>query len=300
MSHVGGKPDAPRPASTVVLVREQEGLLEVYLLRRSAESSFFPGNYVFPGGAVGSQDRDTVLWGRHVDLSPGEIARRFGGDIEGNEVLPYGVSAIRETFEEAGVFLGENKAGAGMGFEDVAQRRVSEGLPGGWLREWMERDSLMLGLSGLARWSHWITPKAMHKRFDTRFFMAVMPAGQGCSPDQREMTHGVWITPEQALALNLRGEIPLSPPTLVTLHELLPCAGLADLTEILEVRSWGKPILPVFKRLSRGAVLIEPWDPFYSEDMEIHDSDLQGTVVPVGEPFSRIGYLEGIWRPIRG
>jgi 8-oxo-dGTP pyrophosphatase MutT (NUDIX family) len=300
MSDSGRKPDAPRPASTVILVREQEGLLQVYLLRRSAESSFFPGNYVFPGGGVGSHDRDSAFWGGHVDLSLGEIARRFGGGIDEEEVLPYGVSAMRETFEEAGIFLGEGRTESGTEFADAARRRVSEGLPKGWLRERVERDSWVLGFSRLARWSHWITPEAMHKRFDTRFFMAVMPPGQACSPDRKEMTHGVWLTPEQALARNLLGEIPLSPPTLVTLNELLPFASLAALKGVLESRSWGKPLLPMFKRLARGAVLIEPWDPLYSKDMEIRESDLECAVVPMGEPFSRIGYYEGIWRPIRG
>jgi hypothetical protein len=56
----------------------------------------------------------------------------------------------------------------------------------------------------------------------------------------------------------------------------------------------------VFKRLSRGAVIVEPWDPLYSKELEIDDSDLERAVVPMGEPFSRIGYYEGIWRPIRG
>ena len=249
---------------------------------------------------MGSLDRDTALWEGHVDLSPTEITRRFGGGIEEKEILPYGVSAIRETFEEAGVFLGTEKGGSGGGFADAAERRISEGLPKGWLRERVEGDSWVLGFSRLARWSHWITPEAMHKRFDTRFFMAVMPAGQACSADQREMTHGVWLPPEQALASNLRGEIPLSPPTLVTLNELLPCANLAALRGVLETRTWGQPLLPVFKRLSRGAVLIEPWDPLYSKDMEIRDSDLEKPFVPMGEPFSRIGYRDGLWRPICG
>ena len=37
----------PRPASTVVLAREGASGLEVYLLKRSPKSGFFPGNYVF-------------------------------------------------------------------------------------------------------------------------------------------------------------------------------------------------------------------------------------------------------------
>jgi 8-oxo-dGTP pyrophosphatase MutT (NUDIX family) len=293
------KPDVPRPASTVILVREQEGRLEVYLLRRSSESRFFPGNYVFPGGAVGSQDRDSAWWERHVDLSPEEMTGRFGGGLDPKEILAYGVSAIRETFEAGGALLGEIRSGSGEGFGDLAQCRVSEGLPRGWLREWVERDSLVLGFSCLARWAHWITPKAMHMRFDTRFFVARMPRDQECSPDLQEMSHGVWLTPEQALAGNLAGQIPLSPPTLVTLNELLPCTSLAALDRVLENRPWGHPVLPVFKVFSQGALLVEPWDPLYGADMEIRDSDLEKPELPLGAPFSRVACRQGIWRPIR-
>ena len=81
---------------------------------------------------------------------------------------------------------------------------------------------------------------------------------------------------------------------------MLPCANLAALKGVLESRSWGEPLLPVFKRLSRGAVIVEPWDPLYSKELEINDFDLEKPVVPMGEPFSRIGYYDGMWRPIRG
>ena len=48
----------PLPAATVNLVRERAGDLQVYLLRRSAQSGFMGGFYVFPGGAVDPEDRD--------------------------------------------------------------------------------------------------------------------------------------------------------------------------------------------------------------------------------------------------
>ena len=57
----------PRPASTVVLVRQGASGLEVYLLKRSSKSNFFPGNYVFPGGAVDAQDKVLELWEGRLD-----------------------------------------------------------------------------------------------------------------------------------------------------------------------------------------------------------------------------------------
>jgi 8-oxo-dGTP pyrophosphatase MutT (NUDIX family) len=293
------KPPEPRPASTVVLLREHEGSFQVYLLKRSPRSAFFPGNYVFPGGGVSTLDRETMLWRRHLDLPVEEAVRRLGGDPGEDGIIAYGVSAIRETFEEAGVLLCRRREGAGDTFEESCRLRTSEGLPEGWLRKGVEGDGWTLAFSVLARWSHWITPEAMPKRFDTRFFLAFMPSGQSCAPDQRETTHGVWLTPEEALKSNLRGETPLSPPTLVTLSELFPCKNLPELNAALKTRTSGRPLLPIFRPFSRGGIIIEPWDPMYGSEFEPDASRLDAALVSVGEPFSRIWYHEGIWRPVR-
>jgi 8-oxo-dGTP pyrophosphatase MutT (NUDIX family) len=286
------KPE-PRPASTVVLVREYGQGFQVYLLKRSPQSAFFPGNYVFPGGAVSTIDRETMLWKGHLDLPLEEAVLMLGGGLGEEGIIAHGVSAIRETFEEAGVLLCHRREGDG--FQKTCLLRTSERLPKGWLKEGVERDGWTLAFSVLSRWSHWITPEAMPKRF----FLAFMPPGQSCAPDQRETTHGVWFTPEEALKGNLRGETPLSPPTLATLSELLPYKNFTELKAGLETRTWGRPILPLFRSLSRGGMIIEPWDPMYGQEFSIDASLLESAVVPVGEPFSRIWYHEGIWRPVR-
>lgn len=55
-----GKPVTPRPAASVVLMRRGgrhgERALEVLLLRRSPAAAFFPGAWVFPGGACEPED----------------------------------------------------------------------------------------------------------------------------------------------------------------------------------------------------------------------------------------------------
>jgi len=94
-----------RPASTVVLVRAHGTGFQVYLLKRSGQSGFFPGSYVFPGGTVASEDRDADLWLRHSDLDLPGVEKRLGGTLLAPEMLAYGVAAIRETFEEGGCCL---------------------------------------------------------------------------------------------------------------------------------------------------------------------------------------------------
>jgi 8-oxo-dGTP pyrophosphatase MutT (NUDIX family) len=299
MKHEARSAKEPRPASTVVLVRQGASGLEVYLLKRSAKSGFFPGNYVFPGGAVDPQDTVLELWQDHLDLDRESISQRFNSTLPTRDAIGYGVAAIRETFEEAGIFLGDRAQTSETDMDRLCERRFTERLPKGWLNEWVTSRGWMLSLGRLARWAHWITPEAMRQRFDTRFFVAFMPDGQECRPDRRETTHGIWVRPREGLEGNVRGEIPLSPPTLVTLHELLPYKDVHDLERDVARRPWGKARLPRLVRLERGALILEPWDPMIDEDIQIDAGALPSALLPVGEPFSRLWLHEGLWRAVQ-
>jgi len=140
--------------------------------------------------------------------------------MSGEDTVAYGVSAVRETFEEAGVLLCRLGDHGGELFKKISDRRMEQGLPKGWLEDFVVSGDCQLEFSRLGRWAHWITPEAMHRRYEARFLVAFMPQGQECMPDRTETTDGIWTSPETALSENLKGEIPLSPPTLVTLHQL--------------------------------------------------------------------------------
>jgi 8-oxo-dGTP pyrophosphatase MutT (NUDIX family) len=293
------RPTPIRPASTVVLVREQERELQVYLLRRSMGSGFFPGSYVFPGGALNLDDGDCEFWQQHIDLPPEDLLKTFGPGLDIEGIIAYGVAAIRETFEEAGVFLAQKKNDRNDFIGKIFERPSTDALEEGWFRRKVSDEGWMLSFSNLFPWSHWITPEVLPKRFDTRFFTAVMPEGQECIPDDRETVHGLWVSPGKGLQGNLQGEIPLSPPTLVTLHELLKFGTLDSLTQVTRSRSWGNPLQPIHIKLEEGAAIVEPWDPQYGRSVEIDPDGLPGKVIPVGEPFSRLWLNQGIWRPVR-
>ena len=50
-------PVEPRPAATILLLRDTSDGIEVLMTRRSMQASFAPGVFVFPGGAVDADDR---------------------------------------------------------------------------------------------------------------------------------------------------------------------------------------------------------------------------------------------------
>jgi 8-oxo-dGTP pyrophosphatase MutT (NUDIX family) len=289
----------PVPAATVILTRQHTGELQVYLLKRSVKSGFMAGKYVFPGGTVDGEDAKFDLWKAHVDLDSNGLLRHLGGDLTEAEILAYAVAAIRETLEEAGVFLAHRHEETKQPLERICRLRMSGDLPKGWFIKSVASEDWTLAVSALSRWSHWITPELMKRRYDTRFFTACLPPGQQCQPDTRETTDGLWVSPEKGLAGNLAGQIPLSPPTLITLHELLKYPSLQDLERDTGNRQWGETYLPRLIPLDKGAVIIEPWDPQYNqEEIEINIDELKKSVLPVGKSFSRIWYHEGLWRPV--
>ena len=68
--------------------------------------------------------------------------------------------------------------------------------------------------------AHWITPEAEARRYDTRFFAAIVPPKSEPSPDPREMTDALWLAPAEALKRHNAGLLPMIFPTIRTLEGL--------------------------------------------------------------------------------
>jgi 8-oxo-dGTP pyrophosphatase MutT (NUDIX family) len=288
------------PAATLILVRQHRPEFQVYLLKRHAKSGFMAGHYVFPGGILDPDDWRFDVWKDHVDLAGASLTSRLGGGLTPNEIVAYGVAAIRELLEEAGIFLANRLNQGEQDLGRILRLRTSADLPAEWFLNLAVSEGWTLALSALSRWSHWITPLLMKRRYDTRFFLAFLPFGQRGHPDNREITHGIWIRPREALAENISGQIPLSPPTIVTLQEISKYATLGDLKQEVQARKWQAPNLPRLIPLEKGSVLIEPWDAQYHQShIEIDAADLKDAILPAGEPFSRIWYDGRLYRPIK-
>lgn len=279
-----------RQASTVILIRQVSDEYEVYLMKRNSKSGFMGGLYVFPGGVVDPLDRDVSFWNGYADVMIDK------SDIE--DAMGFSIAAIRETLEEAGIFLAKMDGKTPADLSHICEYRLKETLSAGWFREKVVSGNWILELSCLKKWSHWITPELMKKRFDTRFFMVRMPQNQECQADERETMHGIWLHPLKALELNLTGEIPLSPPTVVTLTQLLSHPSFQDLVTFIENKPWDPPIAPRMVLSPAGPVILEPWDPEFGSDADMDTSGFHRKLLAPGKPFSRIWCDNGIWRPV--
>lgn len=210
----------PLPSATVMVVREGaigRGM-EVLMMRRHANSGVLGGAHVFPGGKVDLADQAVAAsaWDRSAVACREALHEP---DLAEGLTLGLYAAAIRETFEECGLVLG---APLGIQADAVAVMRASlaRGAP---FVEAMQALEAPWAASALLPWSRWVTPRIpsmMSKRFDTRFFVALAPAGQTAQHCEREATEAVWLAPQAALERAWSGEIDLAPPQIMSLSHL--------------------------------------------------------------------------------
>lgn len=192
----------PRPASTVVLLREAGEGLETLLLRRNKALMFAGGFWVFPGGALEEQDLAAA---------------------QGDTLIASRIAAAREAQEESGLHPDP-------------------------------QDMVLV--------SHWTTPVAEPKRFSTWIYAAPVTGEGEVVIDGGEIHDHLWINIREALARHRLGELPMLPPTVVTLLNLASYVSVAEL--VAEERDSSVPeVLPVFTKEEGVVTVMFPGDAGY-------------------------------------
>lgn len=252
----------PAPSASVVLLRDGDGDLEVFLLRRHGQSDVLGGAYVFPGGKVDAEDRD---WVPSLDREAQELHASLGEpELAVDEAAGLFVTAIRELFEETGVLLADIEP-------DAARAAWMQLREGPRFDELLAPRGLQLHASLLRPWSRWITPALSsvgRKRFDTRFFIATVPPGQDATHDEHEATASVWLPPRAALRQYWDGQIEMAPPQIMGLNHLARHRSIAS---VLAAAAGTPPpcIRPEPRDVDGVRVLCYPGDPWHSEARQL-------------------------------
>ncbi len=245
----------PRDAATLVLVRDASAGVQVFCVKRHERSGFLGGAVVFPGGKLDEGDRSPAWASAATPPQPAA----FAPDPETERALA--VTACRETLEEAAILP---LAGAELAHEEllVLRERVA-GKPGELLSFLAER-SLRLDLAALVPFARWITPMKETRRYDTRFFLTVVGAGQRGAHDEHETTASFWAAPQEVLARFEEGALQLAPPT----HRMLTLlSGLGRAEEAVRLARDAclEPICPRLVRQKNErddtVALVLPGDP---------------------------------------
>ena len=213
-------PLVPRPAATVMLIRDTADGIKVFLMRRHSAMDFVAGVMVFPGGGVDDRDRNAdVAW---FGPEPGWWAKRFGVEPDLAEALV--CAAARETFEESGVlFAGPADDPDGI-VGDVSiygEARAALANHSLSFADFLRDEKLVLRADLLRPWANWVTPKEERtRRYDTYFFVGALPEGQRADGENTETDRAFWSTPQAGLDEFAEGRSFLLPPTWTQLDSL--------------------------------------------------------------------------------
>ena len=254
------------PAATVLLIRDNNDGIEVLMVKRSKRPPF--GNlYVFPGGKIDESDKAEKFSDFCIGINDEEASKKLGIRSGG---LSYWIACIRECFEEVGILLATKENGQELDlngsekqkFDNYRKMLLNNKIN---LFDICHKEGLILNLTNIEPFSHWITPEIEIKRFDTRFFIAYLPAKQKEEHDGNELTQSVWINPKKAIEKAFNGEMPMIMPTIRNLQE---CSEYDSGIELLKERSKFTSedipaILPKFFKKEGQWVGLLPDDPDY-------------------------------------
>ena len=183
----------PKDAATLIILDGKGSNPKVLMGRRHEGHKFMPGLFVFPGGKVdqfdGSVQAETELNPITQDKIFGNLRRK----PTRRRARALGLACIRETYEEAGLFLGTRA------IRDFKARHPD------W--QAFETENITPTLDPLRLIARAITPPGRTRRFDAWFFATTkdhiahaLPEGTGPSGELQELH---WLTLDDAKMLEL-------------------------------------------------------------------------------------------------
>ncbi|KAI1281965.1 Nucleoside diphosphate-linked moiety X motif 19 [Halotydeus destructor] len=285
----------------------------ILMVKRSGLSSYMASAYVFPGGQVELADYSPRWWSLFEKMGVSQsdleqfsasvngtrppmvtdpmtlIKARAAGEIDQNatNLLPADIalriSAIRETFEEAGVLL--LTKGKTNGDENSILLSDAEDSKIDFVY-WQDRvrndansfidlcyeTNLCPDLWSLSEWSNWLTPISVgHKRFDTMFYVCCLDSQPKVVLDNKEVTTLKWVTSLEMLDEHIQERVFLAPPQVYELSRVHKLSSYLDVKHFTHDRQkqgterW----LPVIATYEDGALSVLPGDDFYPAEPDM-------------------------------
>lgn len=216
-----------RRAASVIVLRDGTDGLEVLLLRRAEKADDQnSGAAVFPGGVLDASDAQLHACCRGVD----DMAASARLGVAGGG-LDFYAAAVRECFEEAGLLFAADADGQPVALDtlppaELDRLRAAADQGTDALLAICDARHWQLAVDRLVYCTHWLTPPGMPRRFDTRFFVAALPAQQTVRPDGRETVEHLWLRPVDAI--DARAGLKLMNVTRVILSDLQAFGTVAD------------------------------------------------------------------------
>lgn len=210
--------DEARPAATVIIARRTRSGLPHFLMQERAEGMRFAGGaMVFPGGAVDETDIEHAR------------ALAVAGDVD---EMAARIAAVRETIEECGLLLAAGSRSADGATAALLRHALKSGKG---LAAVANEHGVAFDFSRLVPFARWCpSPRMSGKRFDTRFYLAVLEEEAGADqllPDGSESVRLAWHSAREALEEVDAGRAKIIFPTRRNLERLALCDSIEALVE---------------------------------------------------------------------
>ncbi len=180
----------PRDSSTLIIVDAIGGEPRILMGKRRLDQVFMPGKYVFPGGRVDPADRGLETVDELHESDAAKLLVDMRDTPSPGRARAIALAAIRETFEETGILVGESR---------IPSKPVESDS---W-RDFYARG-YMPKLSQLRFFARAITPPGRPRRYDSRFFYADVSAiALRTEVRDGELSSLDWFTFDEMRALDL-------------------------------------------------------------------------------------------------
>ncbi len=180
----------PRDSSTLIIVDTTSGEPRILMGKRRMDQVFMPGKYVFPGGRVDTADRNVETIDELTEADTAKLLIEMRDTPSAGRARAIALAAIRETFEETGLLVGEK----GQPRKPVEADAWKDFYAQGCLPK----------LSQIRFFARAITPPGRPRRYDSRFFYADVAAiAVRTDATDGELSTMDWFTFEEMRALDL-------------------------------------------------------------------------------------------------
>jgi 8-oxo-dGTP pyrophosphatase MutT (NUDIX family) len=194
----------PKDAATLILLDRSTPSPKVLMGKRHHGHVFLPGKFVFPGGSVDPADRKMTAGAPLAPRAERKLMLHTRRPSAA-KAQALALAAIRETYEETGLFLGERRGDA------------PKAPPGPWSA--FAEANIHPDLSTVHFIARAITPPRRSRRYDTRFFTADATAIahkiDGKVGPEAELVELVWVPLD-----GIKGRIELLAITEIVLADL--------------------------------------------------------------------------------
>ena len=223
------KPKEPRLAASIVLLQGQKPNIEAFMIKRNKKLRFLGGYHAFPGGKLEEDDFNINLKDRFKEFFSKEDNKFFEKEDKNlniDKIHALYVAALRELFEEIGILLAYDESNILINNNDTKFSNIFIESRKKLLNKEIEfseiinNNNLILALEKIQPFKHFVTPEFSPIRYDTYFFMAILPNSQEILETSQEVEKHEWIKPIEAIKKYFNEEIKMIPPQLACLSDV--------------------------------------------------------------------------------